>query len=342
MDNGAVPKPIRVLFPKRRPTTNPYLVMLGEALQERDGIELVDLTWSNALAGDWDVIHLHWPEIMITGRTAARRRAKEAAFAALLASMKVRRRALVRTFHNVDLPSGITATQQRLLQRAERQTALWIVLNDHSQPPSPAPTALIPHGHYRDWFARYPASQPVPGRIGYFGLIRRYKAVDKLLRAFHEAADQRPSLSLSVAGRPSTSELREELTELAAGDPRIELRFEFIGEAEVAAHVTASQLIALTHREMFNSGTALAALSLNRPVLLPRNELNADLAAEVGTDWVLLYDEPLTGRALLEAVGRAAELPPDASPDLSRREWDDAGSAHEVAYRRALQQVRGG
>ena len=39
------------------------------------------------------------------------------------------------------------------------------------------------HGHYRDWFARYDQPAAVPGRLSYFGLIRRYKGVDVLLQA---------------------------------------------------------------------------------------------------------------------------------------------------------------
>jgi len=106
--------------------------------------------------------------------------------------------------------------------------------------------------------------------------------------------------------------------------------------------VTASQVIALAHREMFNSGTVLAALSLDRPVLLPRNTLTEELAAEVGADWVLLYDEPLTGADLIAALAALDARPIDgAGPDLTARDWDRAGAAHLAAYRAALDRVRG-
>ena len=330
-----------MLFPQRRPTTNPYVVMLGEALQAHPDVELVDLTWRNALLGDYDAVHLHWPEILVTGRTDGRRRVREAAFAALLARLRMQRKALVRTYHNVGLPSGLTRTQERLLREAEDQTAAWIVLNETASPPQGAPVICIPHGHYRDWYRRYPQSELQPGRIGYFGLIRRYKAVDRLVSAFREAARERPDLTLAVAGKPSTDALAEELRGAAGADPRITFAFSFLSEAELVRHVTAAELIALTHKEMFNSGTALAALSLDRAVLLPRNALNEQLAAEVGTDWVQLYDEPLRGQDLLAALDRLAARPDDApGPDLSARDWDRCGEAHVVAYRTAIAAVR--
>lgn len=330
-------RPLRVLFPKRRPTSNPYVVMLGEALQAHPEVELVDLSHRAALFGDWDVIHLHWPEILVSGRTTARRIAKEAVFAALLTRLRTSKRALVRTYHNVELPSGLTGSQERLLRRAERQTALWIVLNTYSSPPSSAPVRLIPHGHYRQWYSRFERAEAVPGRVGYFGLIRRYKSVDVLVSAVRAARSIDPGLSLSIAGKPSTPDLAAELVRIAAGDPEISFRFDFLSEEELCRHVTAAQLIALTHREMFNSGTALAALSLDRPVLLPRNEVNTELAAEVGERWVQLYDEPLRPEDLLKAM---ADLPSSGRPDLSARDWDVCGQAHVDAYRAALRAVR--
>lgn len=334
---------IRVVFPRRRATTNPYIVMLGESLQAHPDIELIDFSWRTALTGEYDIIHLHWPEILLRGRTPARRWAKEAAFATLLTQLRLRRRALVRTYHNAELPRDLTKAQERLLRRAESQTALWVVLNEVSRPPSPAPVRLIPHGHYRNWYDRYRPSAMVPGRIGYFGLIRRYKAVDVLVSAFLESAATLPGLSLSIAGKPSTAQLANELVALAADDPSIEFQFKFLSDPELVAHVTAAQLIALTHREMFNSGTALAALSLDRPVLLPRNSVNEALADEVGAEWVLLYDQPLSDQDLLAAMRRVQARPvTDRGPNLTARDWELAGEAHASAYRAALAMLRSG
>ena len=205
------PRPIRVLFPTLRPTTNPYLVMIREALAEHPDVELMDLTWKAALLGDWDVLHLHWPEILLQGRTPHRRRAKQAALAALLTRVRLTRRAVVRTYHNVQERSDLTATQRRLLRRVDAQTSLWIVLNTVAVPDTAAPVHLIPHGHYRGWYARFPGSDQVPGRVGYFGLIRPYKAVDVLISAFREAAAIDPELSLAIAGKPVPVELADQL-----------------------------------------------------------------------------------------------------------------------------------
>jgi hypothetical protein len=86
---------------------------------------------------------------------------------------------------------------------------------------------------------------------------------------------------------------------------------------------------------MHNSGAALLALSLGRPVLVPRNETNTRLAAEVGPAWVLMYEGEVTAEKLLRALADSARTPPAEHPDLSAREWENAGRRHLDAYRMA-------
>jgi beta-1,4-mannosyltransferase len=96
----------------------------------------------------------------------------------------------------------------------------------------------------------------------------------------------------------------------------------------------------LPYREMHNSGSVLAALSLDRPVLVPANEVNELLAAEVGEPWVLMYDD-LTTDVIESAFTRIREQPPQGTPDLSRREWSAAGADHLAAFQEALRRRKG-
>ena len=45
----------------------------------------------------------------------------------------------------------------------------------------------------------------------------------------------------------------------------------------------------LPYRHMHNSGAALTALSLDRPVLVPETDVNRDLARETGPGWVVTF-----------------------------------------------------
>lgn len=126
------------------------------------------------------------------------------------------------------------------------------------------------------------------------------------------------------------------LTDLAARDPRVSTHLQFLSEADYVEEVTASELVVLPYRHMHNSGSVLAALSLDRPVLVPDNEVNRRLAAEVGPAWVHLYAEEVGADDLDRAFATMRREPLEGSPDLDGRGWQAAGESHVAAYRQAL------
>ena len=48
-------------FPTPRPTTNPYLVMLRDAVDAVPGVTVRTFSWRAALTRRADVFHVHWP-----------------------------------------------------------------------------------------------------------------------------------------------------------------------------------------------------------------------------------------------------------------------------------------
>jgi beta-1,4-mannosyltransferase len=333
-----VRRPLRVLqsFPEPRPTTNPYVVMLRRALDATPGVDVQTFAWSRALWSRYDVFHAHWPEILLSGRDPFRRLVRRALVAAFVLRLWITRTAVVRTAHNLAPHAPISRVESYLLRRLERRTALVIRLNDQTPVPPGLAARSIPHGHYRDWFAGHPLPRPTPRHVAFVGLVKPYKNVESLIAAVRDAIATAPDVTLQVAGQPDDPELAESLRRAAQGVPQITLRLEHLDDADLVDAVCRAQLVVLPYRELHNSGAALLALSLDRSILLPDNEVTGRLAAEVGAGWVLRYDGDLTAGKLLSALGEAGSLPAGARPDLSGREWDDAGTAHLSAYREAL------
>ncbi|MGY1779064.1 glycosyltransferase [Geodermatophilus sp. SYSU D01036] len=329
-------------FPRPRPTTNPYLVQLGRSLAALPDVRVLTFSWRRALLGGYSVFHVHWPEILVSGTGPLRKAVRQVLFAALLLRLRATRTPLVRTVHNLELPRDISRREVALLRWAERWTTLRIRINEQTPLPDGAAGVTILHGHYRDWFAPHRRSTARPGRLAFVGQLRRYKGVDRLVEAFAATAGRTPEdLELRVAGNPSTPELGAELAGLAAGDPRVSVSLGFLEDADLVGEVTSAELVVLPYREMHNSGGALAALSLDRPVLVPDNATNTRLAEEVGAGWVHRYGGELTAGHLLDAVAALRAAPPAAAPDLSRRDWDRAGESHAAAYRQALRALHG-
>lgn len=322
-------------FSAPRPTTNPYIVMLDRALAAEPGIEHLRFSWRHALTGRVDVIHLHWPEVHLEGDAAWKRLVRRMLMRALIVRVKLSRIAVVRTVHNIELPTGISPATRRLLVALDRLTVHRIVLNETTDLPAGQAATLIPHGHYKDWFAGFGRAARVPGRIGYFGLIRRYKGVETLLDAFETLAEDHPTGTLRIGGRPSSAELGTLVEAAAARDERITATLRFLDDAELVDLATSSQLVVLPYRFMHNSGSVLAALSLDRPVLVPRTATNEALDHEVGEGWVHMFSGDLTAADLADALA-ATEDPPAASPNLDARDWARTGEAHAAVYRAAL------
>lgn len=329
---------LRVLqsFPVPRPTTNPYLVMLQDSLRGVPGVEVLNFSWRNALRADYDVFHVHWPEIMVDGRTPLRKAVRQVLTAAFLLRLRWRGTPVVRTMHNINLPEGLTLREKVLLRIIDRQTALRIILNPDTPVPAGAPHVLVPHGDYRQWFGRYPQDRPEPGRIACVGFIRRYKGVENLLAAFHATGELMEGLTLHVAGNPSTPELGGTMARLAGQDPRIHLHLEFIPDEQLVSLVTSAELVVLPYNFMHNSGAILAALSLGRPVLVPDNPVNRRLSGEVGPGWISTFEGKLTAGNLVHTLRSLRLAPPSAPPVFRAREWAHGAEAHAQAYRDAI------
>ncbi|MGH1525244.1 glycosyltransferase [Leifsonia sp. L25] len=329
------PLVVQQSFPDPRPTTNPYLVMLKRAIEAQPDAELRTFTWAAALFGRYDVFHVHWPEILVSGHSPLKKAVRQLLTLALVARLALTRTPIVRTAHNLDLPQGISRRERALLRLIDRSTVLRIRLNPLTPVPQGSAVETIVHGDYREWFAACRRREPVARRLAYAGLIRRYKGVEALVAAFHDGF-RSTDASLTVSGQPSSDELVARLREAAAGDPRVSFHFHFLTDDELVAAITEAELVVLPYREMHNSGGALAALSLDRPVLVPDNAVNRLLAEEVGARWVQRYSGDLTAAGLEAALAAVRATGAADGPDLSRRGWSDAGRAHVAAYRRAI------
>ena len=231
----------------------------------------------------------------------------------------------MRTVHNVTPPSG-PRLDRALIRALDRRTDVRIRIAAQTPEADGVPSVLIPHGHYRTWFERMPRAAVVPGQFGYVGLIKPYKGVERLVDAYAAASAIDPTLTLRISGKPVDEGIERRLRAATARLDGLETTLRYVGEAEFVDVVTSSELVVLPYRFMHNSGTALAALSLGRPILVPANDVNRALSSEVGPGWVHLFDGDLTAGALLDAMRALRADPPAAAPDLSARGWDDAGA----------------
>lgn len=330
-------RPLRVLarpaFSNRR--DNPYNYLLYRGL-EALGAEVTEFSLARAFFGRFDLFHVHWPEV--TFNTAPSLGSARLQAALLSSAIDVQRRRgakLVWTVHNLrshekKYPEAEERFWQSFAPRVDAVISLTASALDAARERFPAlksrPSFVVPHQHYRGEYADTLSRAEARARLGIpadarvvtsFGRVVDYKNLPALVacvRALPATAAHEPPLRLVIAGRPRTEALERELREAAAGDPRIVLALSRIPSDDAQLYLRAADLVALPYRDILNSGSAVLALSFDRPVFMPAGPAALDLQSLAGNAWIYAY-ESLTPEALSSALraslGRADR--PEAS-----------------------------
>ncbi|HEY5810146.1 MAG TPA: glycosyltransferase [Povalibacter sp.] len=336
--------PMRVLmFPKQ--ADNPYVRRFSTEL-ERAGVRVDEFSYGRAIRQRFDVMHMHWPDSHVVSGSWWGSLAKHARFAALLALLRLRRTRIIWMMHNLKphdanhpisawlfprwVPHAATHIIALSAEGLRAATALYPSL-------TAKPSAIVPHCHYREDYEAAPPQAECRNRLDlpqcftflFFGNIRRYKNVPRLIEAFRGLSES--DVQLVIAGLPGHGISAEELHELTAGDERIRLRLEFIRDEDVPLYFGAANVVVLPFDDILNSGSVLLALSFNRVVLAPQLGVLPEIQDKVGTCWLRLYDGVLTSEMLRE-VRDAAAVPGEA--DLSAFDWNSIADRTLELYRR--------
>ncbi len=323
-----IARPLRPLRILARPAHssfkhNPYTSLLYREV-ERAGLEVVEYRPYRAPLGRWDVLHVHWPEsvfdhtllealpttesLLLAARYARSQGAKLLWTIHNLRAHEHRHRALEERFWRrfiAELDGVVALTPAGLAAARERFDGLAEV-----------PAWIVPHPHYRGQYldttdrvsARAELGLPAGGKVLLaFGRMYEYKNVPALLRALRAAPDE--PWTVVVAGKPRAPAVERELRDAAGGDPRVRFQLEYIESSKAQSFFRAADLVVEPYREILNSGTALLALSFDRPVLVPHHGAGVDLARDFGAPWVHTFQGELSPDTVRKTLAIVSELP---------------------------------
>ena len=144
--------------------------------------------------------------------------------------------------------------------------------------------------------------------------------------------------SWSRAARPSRSRRRSGIR--PDEDPRVRLDLRFLPDDELPTLLAAADLVVLPYRRIQNSGSAILALSANRPVLVPDLGAMRELQADVGGEWVRLYDGELAAEDLLASLDWACAPIREDALDVSSYDWDAIAESTMEAFEEFRQKSR--
>jgi len=136
---------------------------------------------------------------------------------------------------------------------------------------------VIPHGVYDSYVQDYPqnAAREKLGLgdgfiILYFGMIRKYKGIPRLIEAFNRLpAEMALNSFLVIAGEDWGDE--KGLADLAASSPyagRIVFRPQFVPDGAVPLYFKAADVVALPYLRTAGSGVVALAVAFGKPVVI--------------------------------------------------------------------------
>ena len=265
---------------------------------------VLSMYWA-ALLGDYDVIHVQSfkkQELEMPAFTLARH---------------LTRKKLVYTAHNI-LPhegSGKKGTER--LKKWYRLCDAIIVHNEHSkqtligfEPSISEKIRVVPHGAYSDFKG---SVQEIPHEktvFLQFGMIRKYKGIDDLLKAASLLPEAyRKRIRIVIAGNQrkelDDTDYQALVDEYGLGD-FVEFHPRRVPDEQVPDYFNGSDCCLFPYKEIYGSGALLMAYTFDKPVIA--SGISAFVEETDGGKTGLLY-KPGDANGLKEAIERFADMP---------------------------------
>lgn len=287
------------------------------------------------LALDADVVHYQWLTMpALDAHLLPDRRPRLITAHYILPSRPSRRQAVraARLFGRMD---AVIAHSEHGARRLREEAGV-----------DPGRIHVIPHGAF-DYLTRLPQEKPLPAELEgaegpvvlFFGLLRPYKGLDTLLRAFREVE----GAELWIVGNPRMD--LEPLRRLAAGSPgRVRFVTRFVEDAEIPAIFRRADVVVLPYRDAEHSGVLYTGLAFGKPLVLSAVGGFPEVAAQGAARLVPPGDAAALATELSGLVGdstareRLREAALRAAADAYS--WD-AIAARTLALYRELLESRG-
>lgn len=193
--------------------------------------------------------------------------------------------------------------------------------------------AFVPHPVYEQ-FGEAVDREEAAERLGldpslkyllFFGMIRKYKGLDLLIRAFAEMRYRVPELRLIVAGEfyAGEKDYMDLINESGLGD-RVIVRDHFIPSSKVRFYFSLADLVTQPYRSATQSGVSQVAYHFGVPMLVTDVGGLAEIVPHMKVGYVTLPDEHEIAGAITDFFEneRAASFRENIRSERKRFTWE--------------------
>jgi beta-1,4-mannosyltransferase len=286
----------------------------------------------------YDILHLHWPDNVLSSPRRWQAIVKVRSLCAALALVRLQGKKVVWTAHNLESHEQKYPDLEKIFWTRFARNLDGIIAPMHFILDDIAMRAEFSHVPHRltlpfgDWGGYYEAGRsreemcdaleldPKKPVLLWFGIIRKYKGVERLLDVF---GDRRlAGLQLVIAGKCTDSPLRSRLETWAAELPNVRLLARFIPDVNVQELFEMATCCVFPFRAVTNSGSVRLALTFSRHCLVPRLPFATELSGVVGAQWFTIYDARELGVDDIFSAIRNAERVAGKKVDWRDYNWE--------------------
>lgn len=324
---------------------NPYNALLYNSMPQDVVVTEFEAETDASLTGD--ILHIHWPDLHLRSKNPIKLFLRSRQLIQNIMKFKNQGGKVIWTAHN-DRPHKfhyrtlVLYLWQKIISKFDGIIFMSRVSRDeilqHYPSLSDTPYAIIPHGHYRN---HYPESTQRPSvkassnstQLLLFGKMRPHRGVEQLIDVHIDAQIQDIDLTIAGSIKKGYKNLLKSTDKLST--PGVRWRLEHIPDSDIAQLILSAQALILPYVKILNSGTAILALSYNRPVIAPATGSFIELNEQFGDNWIHLYQPPLSAEKYIKAVNWVKNREQQAL-DLTALEWDLLAEKTKIFYQQVL------
>jgi glycosyltransferase involved in cell wall biosynthesis len=314
---------------------NQFINLLVDSLVTQ-GVEVVDFSWKTALFANYDIMHIHWPEFLLSSSKKIFSLIKGCLTILLIVRLRLNNIPLVWTVHNLE-PHEKSSKFYYFIHKLLINGDSFKIYMQGNFPPA-IRSSYIPHGHYIDLFQNYGARdiQEKSLTAVSFGQVRPYKNIENLIKHFPSNLG-----NLVIAGKPITSDYGRNLQDCLSmnnSDVNIHLSLKQFSNEELLDLVVSAEVAIFAYKEIYNSGAVLLALSVPIPVVVTDSSSMRALQAEVGDEWLQIMPaefDVLDLQNALTALQVFHASRGQSSPLSDLRNWDLIAKKYLQIYKDA-------
>ncbi|MEX0331040.1 MAG: glycosyltransferase [Puniceicoccaceae bacterium] len=290
-------------------------------------------------------LHLHWPDGFVFHPSLLKSTFRAVLLLSIVTVYRLLGTRIVWTIHNLRSHENYHQNlEDWFWKHFFSRLDGWISLSSASASQAAAipilgklPNTVIVHGFHprpEDCHDQQAKEERTGKSLICFGKIRRYKEIPHLLEVYSQLDP--PRCELTVAGQCDDPELSRIVEGLAATLPEVRLIQRYVSKQELDGLLNSSSGVVIPYAGSLNSGVVFHALSYGKRVLAPATPTFLELRDDFGSNWLTLFEPPLTKEALEEFAIQLDTTPATCVDPPDKYTWPVIAAEHDKFLREIL------